>query len=335
MAAAGAPGSVPRRVLLDCDPGHDDAIAIMLAVADPSIDLVAVTTVAGNVTVEHTTRNALRVLDLVGRDDIPVAAGRDRPRVRDLSTAAVMHGESGLAGPLPVTPSRGASDLTAIEMIERVLSEADEPVTLVATGPLTNMADVVEQLPHLHDMIRELVIMGGAVDLGNWTPAAEFNIWVDPDAADIVFRAACVPGGERSGIPLTMIGLEVTHRAWLTDEHADALRGTGDVGAFVAELLDHFVGFHQDRFGWEGAPIHDAVTIAHLIDPTLVTALAMNVQIETASALCIGRTVADRWSVTGLPPNALVGLDIDRDRFVTMLVERLQHIGSVTGPKVD
>jgi len=327
MGATGASGISPARVLLDCDPGHDDAIAIMLAVADPSIDLIAVTTVAGNVTLEHTTRNALRVLDLIGRSDIPVAAGRDSPRVRDLSTAAAMHGESGLAGPLPVEPSRGPSDLTAIEMIERVLREADDPVTLVATGPLTNMADVVEQLPHLHHMIEELVIMGGAVDLGNWTPAAEFNIWVDPHAADIVFRAACVPGGERTGIPLTMIGLEVTHRAWLTDEHADFLRDTGDVGAFVAELLDHFVGFHQDRFGWEGAPIHDAVTIAHLIDPTLVTALPMNVQIETESALCSGRTVADRWSVTGLPPNALVGLDINRDRFVTMLVDRLQHIG--------
>ena len=328
MSATGASGISPARVLLDCDPGHDDAIAIMLAVADPSIDLIAVTTVAGNVTLEHTTRNALRVLDLIGRSDIPVAAGRDSPRVRDLSTAAVMHGESGLAGPLPVEPSRGPSDLTAIEMIERILLEADDPVTLVATGPLTNMADVVEQLPHLHHMIRELVIMGGAVDLGNWTPAAEFNIWVDPHAADIVFRAACVPGADRTGIPLTMIGLEVTHRAWLTDEHADFLRDTGDVGAFVAELLDHFVGFHQDRFGWEGAPIHDAVTIAHLIDPTLVTTLPMNVQIETESALCSGRTVADRWSVTGLPANALVGLDIDRDRFVTMLVDRLQRIGS-------
>ena len=215
-------------------------------------------------------------------------------------------------------------------MIERVLREADEPITLVATGPLTNMADVVERLPHLHHMIEELVIMGGAVDLGNWTPAAEFNIWVDPHAADIVFRAACVPGTERTGIPLTMIGLDVTHRAWLTDEHADFLRDTGDVGAFVAELLDHFVGFHQERFGWEGAPIHDAVTIAHLIDPSLITALPMNVQIETESALCMGRTVADRWSVTGLPANALVGLDIDRDRFVTMLVDRLQRIGSAS-----
>ncbi len=317
--------ATPRPVLLDCDPGHDDAIAIMLAVSDPGIDLRAVTTVAGNVTLDNTTRNALRVLDMVDRPDIPVAAGRDRPRVRDLSTAAVMHGESGLAGPLPAEPSRSALDVPAIELIEQVLLDSDEPVTLVATGPLTNMADVVERLPHLRTRIRELVIMGGAIDLGNWTPAAEFNIWVDPHAADIVFRAARAPGegDPADAIALTMIGLEVTHRAWLTDAHADVLRSTGRAGLFVAELLDHFVGFHQQRFGWEGGPIHDAVTIAHLIDPTLVTTLPMNVQIETQSTLCLGRTVADRWSVTGLPVNARVGLDIDRDRFVTMLLDRI------------
>lgn len=318
----------PRPVILDCDPGHDDAIAIMLAVADPAIDLRLVTTVAGNVTLENTTRNALRVLDMVGRPDIPVAAGRDRPRVRELSTAASMHGESGLAGPELADPSRSALDVPAIEVIEQYLHDATEPVTLVATGALTNMADVVERLPHLHDRIAELVIMGGAVDLGNWTPAAEFNIWVDPHAADIVFRAARVPGrgNAADGIALTMIGLEVTHKAWLADEHADALRATGRAGQWVAELLDHFVGFHQERFGWEGGPIHDAVTIAHLIDPTLVTTLPMNVQIETESPLCIGRTVADRWEVTGLPANAAVGLDIDRDRFVTLLMDHLARL---------
>jgi inosine-uridine nucleoside N-ribohydrolase len=314
-----------RPVILDCDPGHDDAIAIMLAVSDPAIDLRLVTTVAGNVTLENTTRNAIRVLDMVNRPDIPVAAGRDRPLVRELSTAASMHGESGLAGPELADPSRPPLDTPALEVIEQYLLDADEPVTLVATGALTNMADVVTRLPHLRDRIRELVIMGGAVDLGNWTPAAEFNIWVDPQAADIVFRAARPPGqgSPAKGIALTMIGLEVTHRAWLADQHADELRTSGRAGRWVAELLDHFVGFHQERFGWEGGPIHDAVTIAHLIDPTLVTTLPMNVQIETESPLCIGRTVADRWAVTGLAPNAAVGLDIDRDRFVTLLMGHL------------
>jgi pyrimidine-specific ribonucleoside hydrolase len=317
-----------RPVILDCDPGHDDAIAIMLAVADPAIDLRLITTVAGNATVDLTTRNALRVLDMVGRPDIPVAAGHEGPRVRMLSTAVSMHGDSGLAGPLPVEPSRSASGMTALEAIEQELLAASEPVTLVATGPLTTMAEVVESLPHLRARIKELVIMGGAVGLGNWTPAAEFNIWVDPHAADIVFRAARPPGAGRpeDAIALTMIGLEVTHQAWLTDEHADHLRGAGSAGRWTAELLDHFVGFHQERFGWEGAPIHDAVTIAHLIDPTLVETHPMNVQIETRSPLCLGRTVADRWDVTGLPANADVGLAIDRDRFVTLLMSRLASL---------
>lgn len=324
-----------RPILLDCDPGHDDAIAIMLAVADPSIELLAVTTVAGNVTLEHTTRNALRVLDMVERPDIPVAAGRSGPLARPLSTAAVMHGESGLAGPLPAEPSRSASALSALELIEQTLVNAHEPVTLVATGPLTNMADVVTELPHLHHRIREVVIMGGAVDLGNWTPAAEFNIWVDPEAADIVFAHACVPDGrtnavqppaDRQGIPLTMLGLEVTHQAWLTDEHADALRGRGRCPDFVAELLDHFVGFHQQRFGWPGAPIHDACTIAHLIDPDLVDVLPMNVVVDVASQLCVGRTVADRWAVTDRSPNCAVGLGLNRDRFVTLLMGHLEAL---------
>lgn len=305
---------MPIPVILDCDPGHDDALAIMLAVADPAIDLRAVTTVAGNVTLENTTANALRVLDMVGRPDIPVAAGADRPRVRDLSTAASMHGEGGLAGPLPIAPSRDPSPLDAVELIAQVLTDSPEPVTLVVTGPQTNAAAVIEELPHLLGKIAQIVFMGGAVDLGNWTPAAEFNIWVDPEAADIVLR---------SGLDLTMIGLEVTHQAWLTDEHADALRGRGACGQFVAELLDHFVGFHQQRFGWEGAPIHDAVTIAHLIDPTLVTTVFANVEVELGSELCVGRTVVDRWHVTDRTPNCQVGLGIDRDRFVTLLMDRL------------
>jgi len=304
-------------IIMDCDPGHDDALAIMLAVADPSIELLAVTTVAGNVPLDMTTTNALRVLDMIGRPDIPVARGADRPRVRELSTAASMHGESGLAGPLTVTPSREADARGALDLIEDVLST--QRATLVVTGPQTNAAALIEQRPHLIDRIERIVFMGGAVDLGNWTPAAEFNIWVDPHAADIVLR---------SGLDVTMIGLEVTHQAWLTDEHADALRERGECGLFVAELLDHFVGFHQQRFGWPGAPIHDAVTIAHLIDPTLVEMVDANVEVELASELCLGRTVVDRWAVTDKPVNCHVGLGIDRDRFVTLLMERLYTLAS-------
>jgi pyrimidine-specific ribonucleoside hydrolase len=306
-----------HRIIVDCDPGHDDAIALMLAVADPSIDLLAVTTVAGNVELEHTTANALRVLELLDRSDIPVAAGRHEPRARPLSTAAVMHGAGGLAGPLAVPPSTSPSELTALQLIEQTLQDSPSPVTLVVTGPQTNAADVVEQLPHLHDRIDRIVFMGGSVGLGNWTPAAEFNIWVDPESADVVVH---------SGIPITMVGLDVTHEAWLTDEHAHSLRDTGVLGRYVAELLDHFVGFHQRTFGWPGAPIHDAVAVAAVIDPTLLQTVPANVAVELQSPLCVGRTVVDRWQVTDRPVNADVAIGIDRDRFVTLLMERLTNV---------
>lgn len=302
------------RIVLDCDPGHDDALAIMLATASPELELLGVTTVAGNTLVGNATRNALIVLDMVNRPDIPVHSGSDRPLVRELRTAATMHGDGGLDGPVPLAPSRSADSDNALEFIENVLRHAQAPVTLVATGPLTNMARVVTELAHVHDRIAEIVFMGGAIGLGNWTPAAEFNILVDPEAAEIVLRSA---------IKKTMIGLEVTHEAWLDNSHAEQLRGTGACGDFVAELLDHFVGFHQDRFGWPGAPIHDAVTIAHLIDPSLVTTIFTNVTVETESELTLGRTVVDVYSVTDKPANAHVGTHIDRDRFVTLLMSRL------------
>ncbi len=305
---------MPQRILLDCDPGHDDAIAIMLATASSEIELVGVTTVAGNSLLKNTTRNALIVLDMVNRPDIPVHSGRAAPLVRELRTAASMHGDGGLDGPVPSTPSRAPSGDNALEFIENILINEPEPITLVATGPLTNMADVVTELPHLHHKIKQIVFMGGAIELGNWTPAAEFNILVDPEAADIVMN---------SGLNLTMIGLEVTHQAWLDDTHADALRGKGDCEEFVAELLDHFVGFHQKRFGWPGAPIHDAVTIAYLIDPSLLTTIVTNVTVETQSELTLGRSVVDVYSVTDKPANVRVGTGIDRDRFVTLLMQHL------------
>ncbi len=305
---------MPQRILLDCDPGHDDAIAIMLATASSEIELVGVTTVAGNSLLKNTTRNALIVLDMVNRPDIPVHSGRAAPLVRELRTAASMHGDGGLDGPVPSAPSRAPSGDNALEFIENILINEPEPITLVATGPLTNMADVVTGLPHLHHQIEQIVFMGGAIELGNWTPAAEFNILVDPEAADIVMN---------SGLNLTMIGLEVTHQAWLDDTHADALRGKGDCEEFVAELLDHFVGFHQKRFGWPGAPIHDAVTIAYLIDPSLLTTIVTNVTVETQSELTLGRSVVDVYSVTDKPANVRVGTGIDRDRFVTLLMQHL------------
>ena len=307
----------PQRILLDCDPGHDDAIAIMLATASPEIELVGVTTVAGNSLLENTTRNALIVLDMVNRPDIPVHSGRAAPLVHELRTAASMHGDGGLDGPVPNAPTRKANSGNALGYIENVLEDEREPITLVATGPLTNMADVVTELGHLHHKIEQIVFMGGAIELGNWTPAAEFNILVDPEAAEIVMN---------SGLKLTMIGLEVTHQAWLDDSHAQALRGKGECEEFVAELLDHFVGFHQQRFGWPGAPIHDAVTIAHLIDPSLLTTIFTNVTVETMSELTLGRTVVDVYGVTDRAPNVTVGTGIDRGRFVTLLMQYLLRL---------
>jgi pyrimidine-specific ribonucleoside hydrolase len=305
---------MPIRILLDCDPGHDDAIAIMLATASPEIKLVGVTTVAGNSLLENTTRNALIVLDMVNRPDIPVHAGRAAPLARELRTAASMHGDGGLDGPVPSVSTREPNSSNALRFIENILENEIEPITLVATGPLTNLADVVTELEHLHHKIEQIVFMGGAIELGNWTPAAEFNILVDPEAAEIVMN---------SGLKLTMVGLEVTHQAWLDDSHANALRGKGECEEFVAELLDHFVRFHQERFGWPGAPIHDAVTIAHLIDPSLLTTIVTNVTVETASELTLGRTVVDVYSVTDKPANVTVGTGIDRDRFVTLLMQHL------------
>lgn len=286
----------------------------MLATASPEVELLGVTTVAGNTLMENATRNALIVLDMVNRPDIPVHSGSAQPLLRQLRTAASMHGDGGLDGPVPAFPSRSANSTDALGFIEKTLSIATQPVTLVATGPLTNMAKVVTDLQHVHHMIKELVFMGGAIGLGNWTPAAEFNILVDPEAADIVLS---------SNLKTTMIGLEVTHQAWLDDSHANELRGSGVCGDFVAELLDHFVGFHQDRFGWPGAPIHDAVTVAHLIDPVLVSTIFTSVTIETQSELTLGRTVVDVYSVTDKPAHTWVGTAIDRDRFVTLLMSRL------------
>jgi pyrimidine-specific ribonucleoside hydrolase len=306
--------NMSKRILLDCDPGHDDAIAMMLATSSSQIELVGVTTVAGNSLLSNTTRNALIVLDMVNRPDIPVHSGRAAPLVRELRTAAAMHGDGGLDGPVPSAPSREVNGDSALSFIENILENETEPITLVATGPLTNIADVVTQLTHLHHKIEQIVFMGGAIELGNWTPAAEFNILVDPEAAEIVMN---------SGLKLTMIGLEVTHQAWLDDSHADELRGKGECGEFVAELLDHFVGFHQQRFGWPGAPIHDAVTIAHLIDPSIMTTIFTNVTVETKSELTLGRTVVDVYSVTDQPANVTVGTGIDRDRFVTLLMQHL------------
>ena len=301
-------------ILVDCDPGHDDAIALLLALASPEVELRGVTTVAGNQTLEKTTRNALKVLELAGRADVPVAAGADRPLERTLRTAANVHGESGLDGPELPEPTTRPVEAHAADF----LAELIEPgVVLVPTGPLTNVALLLQRHPDVRDRLDRIVWMGGSIAEGNVTPAAEFNAFVDPEAAAQVFG---------SGIDVTMIGLDVTHQALFTPAHAERLRSTGAAGRAVAELADFFLEFHRRRYRFDGAPIHDAMAVAHVIDPTLVETLRCNVEIETRSRFCDGRTVVDRWLTLDAPRNADVGIGVDADRFLELLVERIASL---------
>jgi len=301
-------------IVVDCDPGHDDAIAILLALASPEVELRGVTTVAGNQTLEKTTRNALKVLELAGRGDIPVAAGADRPLRRELRTAAHVHGETGLDGPDLPEPATAPVSAHAADFLAVLLEPG---VVLVPTGPLTNVALLFQRHPEVKERLQRIVWMGGAMGEGNVTPAAEFNAFVDPEAAAVVFA---------SGVEVTMIGLDITHKALFTRAHADRLRDTGKAGRAVAELSDFFQRFHENRYGFDGSPIHDALAVAEVIDPALVTALECNVEIETASQFCDGRTVVDRWHVTDRPRNARVGVDVDAERFLELLVERISAL---------
>jgi inosine-uridine nucleoside N-ribohydrolase len=300
-------------IVIDCDPGHDDAIAILLALASPEVEVRGITTVAGNQTLEKTTRNALKILELAGRTDIPVAAGADRPLVRDLRTAANVHGETGLDGPDLPEPVTVPVDAHAADLLAELLEPG---VVLVPTGPLTNVALLLERHPDVKP--DRIVWMGGAIAEGNVTPAAEFNAFVDPEAAARVFA---------SGIGVTLIGLDITHKALFTRAHADRLRGAGSAGRAVAELSDFFQRFHENRYGFDGSPIHDALAVAEVIDPSLVTTVECNIEIETASQFCDGRTVVDRWHVTDRPRNARAGIDVDAARFLELLVERIVSLG--------
>ncbi len=303
-------------VILDCDPGHDDAIALLLALASPEVEVLGVTTTYGNQTLEKTTENALRVLELVGRDGVPVAAGAERPLERELVVAAHVHGESGLDGPA-LPPARGKPHAEhATGCIFEWVRAADRPVTLVPTGPLTNVARYLDE--HGTDGIDRIVLMGGSIAEGNYTPAAEFNIWCDPEAAQAVFA---------SGLDVTMVGLDVTHKAVLGPEIEERLRGVGRIGSFVAELNVFFSQFHRATYGWNGAPIHDAVAVAHVVRPDLMETHHCNVEIELESELCRGRTVVDRWHRTDREPNAQVGIDLDVEGFFDLLVQRIAALG--------
>jgi inosine-uridine nucleoside N-ribohydrolase len=300
------------RIVLDCDPGHDDAIALLLALASPELELAGVTTVAGNQTLEKTTANAIRVLEHVERTDVLVVAGADRPLVREPFVAAHVHGETGLDGPDLPPPSGGPLDGHAVDF----LAEHVRGSTLVAVGPLTNVALMLA----LRSDARpdRIVLMGGAIAEGNVTPAAEFNIWADPEAAARVFA---------SGIDVTMVGLDVTHKALMTPAHADGLRGAGRAGKLVAELFDFYHGYHRRTYDLPGSPIHDALALAHVVDPSLLEVRHRHVAVDCESRLCRGRTVVDLWQRTGNAPNAHVAVDVDSERFIRLLIERISSLG--------
>jgi len=307
---------MPLPIILDCDPGHDDAIALILALASPELELKAVTTSAGNQTPEKTLRNALRILTLLQRSDIPVAGGAVKPLMRELIIADNVHGESGLDGPELPEPNFAPQQCNAVELIAKTLRESTEPVTIVATGPLTNIALLLTSHAELMPKIARIVIMGGAAGLGNWTPAAEFNIYVDPEAAEIVFQ---------SGLPIVMAGLDVTHRAQIMSEDIERFRQLGNpVASVVADLLDFFMEYHkQEKWGFQGAPLHDPCTIAWLIKPSMFTCVERWVGVETQGKYTQGMTVVDYYGLTNNAPNTTVMMDIDRQAFVDLLVERV------------
>jgi inosine-uridine nucleoside N-ribohydrolase len=307
----------PRPVILDVDPGHDDAVAIMLACGAPALDLLAVTTVAGNVPLEKTTRNALRVLSLIGRTDVPVAAGASSPLRRPLHTAEDIHGESGLDGPEIPDASTEPDERGATGLIADAIRDASEPVTLIPTGPLTNIATFLREHPDLKGRVARISLMGGSIGLGNTTPAAEFNVYVDPEAAREVFD---------SGLRITMSGLDVTHQAGTGPAERENLRSLGRIGAVVSDLLEFFAATYERVYGFDAPPLHDPVAVAAVLEPNLLETRLMRVDVECESELTRGETVCDFYGVTGKLPNAEVGVGLDRDAFFDLLYRVLGRL---------
>ncbi|WP_424990178.1 nucleoside hydrolase [Fluviibacterium sp. S390] len=319
MSTDNAP--TPRKIIIDTDPGQDDAVAILLALASPEeIDLLGITTVAGNVPLALTSKNARIICELVGRSDVKIYAGAEAPLERLLRTAEHVHGDTGLNGPALPDPLMPLQDTSAVDFIVDTLRrEPAGSVTLCPLGPLTNIAMALQQAPDIAPRIAGIVLMGGAYfEVGNITPAAEFNIYVDPEAAQIVFA---------SGVPLTVMPLDVTHKALTTEPRVEAFRNMGTpVGRAVAEWTDFFERFDMEKYDSPGAPLHDPCVIAWLIRPELFSGRFINVEIETQSALTRGMTVADWWGVTDRAPNALFIGDVDADGFFKLLIDRIARL---------
>lgn len=309
-----------RKIIIDTDPGQDDAVAIMLALGSPELDVLGITAVAGNVPLRLTEKNARKICELAGRPETKVFAGAIRPLVRALETAEHVHGKTGLNGPELPEPKMKLQEQHAVDFIvETLMREESGSVTLCPLGPLTNIALALIREPRIAARIRQIVLMGGGFfEGGNVTPAAEFNIYVDPQAADVVFR---------SGVPIVMMPLDVTHKALTSAKRIAAFRGLGTrVGTATAEMLEFFERFDEKKYGTDGGPLHDPCVIAYLLEPGLFDGRECNVAVETTSELTMGMTVIDWWGVTRRPRNAMVMREIDHDRFFALLVERLGRL---------
>lgn len=311
----------PRKIIIDTDPGQDDAVAILLALSSPEeIELLGITAVAGNVPLPLTQKNARIICELAGRPDVLVYAGCDAPLNRKLVTAEHVHGKTGLDGPVLADPVMALQPGHAVDfIIETLRRETAGSVTLCPLGPLTNIAAAFLKAPDVVGRVAQIVLMGGAYfEVGNITPTAEFNIYVDPEAADIVFK---------SGVDLVVMPLDVTHKALTNKARVAAFRALGTKpGRMVAEWTDFFERFDMQKYGSEGAPLHDPCVIAYLIKPELFSGRHINVEIETGSELTLGMTVADWWGVTKRPANAVFIGDVDADGFYALLTERIGRL---------
>ena len=309
-----------RKIIIDTDPGQDDAVAILLALASPELDVLGITAVAGNVPLALTELNARKICELAGRPDIKVFAGADQPLERKLVTAEHVHGRTGLDGPVLPDPRISLQSGHAVDfLVDTVMASANGEITLCALGPLTNVALALQKQPEIAAKLAEIVLMGGGFfEGGNVTPAAEFNIYVDPEAAAMVFN---------SGVKLTVMPLDVTHKALTSRTRVEAFRALGNpAGVATAELLDFFERYDESKYGTDGGPLHDPNVIAWLLEPQIYAGRQINVEIETNSPLTRGATVADWWHVTERPKNCYFVRDLDDDRFFHLLTERIGHL---------
>ncbi len=304
-----------RKIIMDCDPGHDDAISIILAAAQPELEILAITTVSGNAEIEKTTMNALKICDLVSLNDVVVSKGASEPLIRVRETAPSIHGDSGLDGPDLPQPSRSWSGEHGSDTIIRLVKESKEPITILPTGPLTNIALALTKAPEIKDNIKEIVLMGGGT-FGNWTPTAEFNIWADPEAAKKVFD---------SGVPLVVMGLDITHQALATKEVVDQVNKIDNkVSKIVGELLVFFASAYKETFDFDAPPVHDVLTVAYCVAPELFKMKEVNITVETKGEYTAGTTIVDLLGTTGRKVNAKFGLELDVEGFWKLMIDALK-----------